>query len=271
MLFFKAGERIHEEEDIKIGNIPIELIRPNPYQPRRYFSQNAIQELSNSIKAVGLIQPITVRKAGEHYELIAGERRLRACKLAGFTTIKAVIQNMYDRDSAMVAMIENLQRENLNFFEEAEGYLALIREHGLTQDELAKKLAKNQSTIANKLRILKLPASVKKKIVSGSLTERHARALLRLHNESAQLKLLDHIIRNALSVKETEDMVERELDRIYGEEKDEPVIRMRGGYKIYINTIKKTIKKLESLGTHAVMKTEDAGDHININILVPKI
>ena len=270
MLFFKANEREREEDELRIGNIPIDLIRPNPYQPRRYFSQSAIQELSNSIKAVGLIQPITVRNAGDHYELRAGERRLRACKLAGFTTIKAVIQNMYDRDSAIVAMIENLQRENLNFFEEAEGYLALIREHGLTQEELAKKLAKNQSTVANKLRILKLPASVKKALVSSGLTERHARALLRLHNEQAQLKLLDQIIKGALSVKETEDLVERELNRLYGEEKDEPVIRMRGGYKIYINTIKKTVKKLESMGTRATVRTEDNGDHISINILVPK-
>lgn len=275
MLFTKANDRKTVDESPvapTFESIPIERIRPNPYQPRRYFSPEAIQELSASIKAVGLIQPITVRRTGENsYELIAGERRLRACKLAGFTEINAVIQsNMVDQDSAMIAMIENLQRENLNYFEEAEGYLSLIREHGFTQEELARRLSKNQSTIANKLRILRLPHSVKKLLISGSLTERHARALLRLHNEQAQLELLDVIIKRSLSVKETEALVEKELGRLYGEVHEAPPVRMRGGYKIYVNTIKRAVKKLEDMGTRAEMSTEDKGDRININIVVPK-
>ena len=219
-----------------------------------------------------MIQPITVRRIGESsYELIAGERRLRACRLAGFTHIKAVVEaNMVDQDSAMIAMIENLQRENLNYFEEAEGYLCLIREHGFTQEELARRLSKNQSTIANKLRILRLPHSVKKALITGGLTERHARALLRLHNEQAQLKLLDTIIKRSLSVKETEELVEKELNKLYGEAGDTPAIKMRGGYKIYVNTIKRAVKKLEDMGTRAEMSTRDDGDRICISIIVPK-
>ncbi len=273
MLFVRATEKKADYiETSTFESIPIDRIRPNPYQPRRYFSPAAIQELSASIVAVGLIQPITVRRIGESsYELIAGERRLRACRLAGFTHIKAVVEaNMVDQDSAMIAMIENLQRENLNYFEEAEGYLCLIREHGFTQEELARRLSKNQSTIANKLRILRLPHSVKKALITGGLTERHARALLRLHNEQAQLKLLDTIIKRSLSVKETEELVEKELNKLYGEAGDTPAIKMRGGYKIYVNTIKRAVKKLEDMGTRAEMSTRDDGDRICISIIVPK-
>jgi len=162
--------RLARQEPVRITRkptlemIPIFAIRPNPYQPRKYFSDEAIADLADSIRQIGLLQPINVRRAGEGgYELIAGERRLRACKLAGLTEIKAIIlDSAYDRDIAMIAMIENLQRENLHFFEEAEGYQSLIREHGFTQEELATRLAKNQSTVANKLRILKLPASKRK-------------------------------------------------------------------------------------------------------------
>lgn len=259
---------------VTLETIPINKLRPNPYQPRKYFSDEAIAELAASIKEIGLLQPINVRKVGQdQYELIAGERRMRACRMAGFTHIKALVQtNAIDQDSATLAMIENLQRENLHFFEEAEGYQALIREHGFTQEELARRLSKNQSTIANKLRILRLAPTVKEKLLEHGLTERHARALLRLHNEAAQLRLIDFIAEEGLSVKSTEELVEKELDRIYGEVKDEPqnIIKMRCNYNIYINTIKKTVKKINQMGGAVTYDVAEKEDCIEVMLRVKK-
>lgn len=173
MIRFARQEQVRTVKQPQMELIPIHAVRPNPYQPRKYFSDEAISDLADSIRQVGLLQPINVRRVAAGYELIAGERRLRACKMAGLTEIKAIIlDGAYDRDIAMIAMIENLQRENLHFFEEAEGYQSLIREHGFTQEELATRLCKNQSTVANKLRILKLPRQVKDRIIKGGLTER---------------------------------------------------------------------------------------------------
>lgn len=263
------------EEASKVVFIDVNSIRPNPYQPRKHFADGSLEELCNSIKEVGLIQPISVVKKGEdNYELVAGERRLRASKLAGLTKIKAIIVSpMVEQDMALIAIIENLQRENLHFFEEAEGYQCLIREHGFTQDELAKKVSKNQSTIANKTRILRLSRQVKDKIVEGNLTERHARALLRLHNEEAQLRLIEKIVAEGLSVKSTEDMVEIELTHLYGEEKDEKackVVRLKYNYKTYVNTIKKTVSKISASGVNAVFDCVERADYLEVTVKIMK-
>lgn len=211
--------RMRERE---VARIPIDAIRPNPYQPRRVFAQDALEELCASIKQYGLLQPISVRKLGsDSFELIAGERRLRACRMAGMKFIDAIIFSTYEQDSAVIAMMENLQRENLHYMEEAEGYQNLIRDHGLSQDELARRLGKNQSTIANKMRILKLPMAVKRMLLQYSLTERHARALLRLHDEEMQMHVIQIIVQQNLNVKATEDLVERTISRMYGIEKEE--------------------------------------------------
>ena len=186
----------------EIKYIPIKSIKPNPYQPRKDFNRRALEELSQSIKTYGLIQPISVRKlCNESYELIAGERRLRASEIAELDEIPAIIVDYKDKDSAMVALIENLQRENLSYIEEAEGYYNLINDHGFTQQELAEKLGKSQSTIANKLRILKLPEDVKKTLVENQLSERHARALLKLPDDELKRKALEKIINNDFTVK----------------------------------------------------------------------
>ena len=183
-----------------IEKIPIHLVHPNPYQPRRTFSEQSIEELARSIARYGLIQPIVVRRINAtHYELIAGERRLRASKRAGLSEIDAIIQRVGEQDSAVMALIENLQRENLHFFDEAEAYRNLLLEHGMTQEDLARKIGKNQSTVANKLRILKLTPAVKAAIMANRLTERHARTLLRIQDPRLQLQLIDQIRRESLS------------------------------------------------------------------------
>lgn len=251
--------------------LPVDYIRPNPYQPRRVFTEESINDLAHSIKQYGLLQPITVRKSSHsYYEIIAGERRWRAVCKAGFTHIKAFVQSAIDEDSAMIALIENLQRENLHFFEEAEAYQNLMKEHGLTQEELARRLGKNQSTVANKMRILKLPGSVKDLIVTYKLTERHARALLRLHNEEAQLKLIRDITQRNLSVKATEEIVEKLLPKLYGEvpadlSKQNVVCIMRD-YRIYLNTIKKALSRIKKSGVKVSYQAQECKDKVSINI-----
>ncbi|MEI3416881.1 MAG: ParB/RepB/Spo0J family partition protein [Christensenellaceae bacterium] len=238
------------------------------------LSQKSIQELADSIRQIGLLQPINVRRCGDgKYELIAGERRLRACKLAGLSYVKALITStLSDQELASIAMIENLQRENLHFFEEAEGYQSLLREHGFTQEELAKKLSKNQSTIANKLRILKLTRNVKDKILTTGLSERHARALLRLHNEKAQLELVDKIAGEGLSVKATEDLVEKELKKLYGEEPkpQRGAFRIKCSDAVYINTLKKSLAKIHALGVNTDLCYEQKDGYLEVVIRIEK-
>ena len=193
-------DEIKETEEIKrdvpktVCQIPIHAIMPNPYQPRRSFDSESLEGLTESIKKYGVLQPITVRRlfSGE-YELVAGERRLRASALAGMLKIPAIIANLNDSDSAVVALVENIQRENLSFMEEAEAYRNLLYQHGLTQEELALSIGKTQSSVANKIRLLKLSKLIREIIKDHRLSERHARALLRLKTEEEQLKALEKI------------------------------------------------------------------------------
>lgn len=267
-----GGMRALEENKI-IVNLPIDSIAPNPYQPRKEFSSNAIEELSASIKEYGILQPINVRRIGrDSYELIAGERRLRASKLAGMNNIPAIVVEVVEQDSAVIALIENLQREDLNFMEEAEGYFNLIHDHGMTQEELAKKVGKKQSTIANKLRLLKLTPEIKSIILANGLTERHARALLKLPDEALQKKALAAVVKRSLNVKKTEELVDKLLDDIAAAKEDRPEKRIRGkiNYNIYINTIKNTYKEILKTGYKVEYGQVDKGDYVEITLKVPK-
>lgn len=263
---------LRESKTTSLELIPIDKIHPNPYQPRKYFELQAIADLSASIKQLGLLQPINVRRVGNAYELIAGERRLRACKMAGYTHVRALITVITDKESAMLALVENMQRENLHFFEEAEGFMTLIKEHGLTQEDLARRLSKNQSTIANKLRILRLPKQIKQKVKEYSLTERHARALLRLHNEEAQMRLVEKVAKEGLSVKSTEALVEAELQNLYGEvEKIESgTLRIKCNNTIYLNTIRKCLRKIQAYGANTELVYKEEAEHLKVEILIGK-
>lgn len=268
--------RMRERE---VARIPIDAIRPNPYQPRRVFAQDALEELCASIKQYGLLQPISVRKLGsDSFELIAGERRLRACRMAGMKFIDAIIFSTYEQDSAVIAMMENLQRENLHYMEEAEGYQNLIRDHGLSQDELARRLGKNQSTIANKMRILKLPMAVKRMLLQYSLTERHARALLRLHDEEMQMHVIQIIVQQNLNVKATEDLVERTISRMYGIEKEEEEqSRTRpskiSGFvrdtRLFVNSLRTVVQQMTDAGLNSKLESRDKEEGMEIKIWIP--
>lgn len=257
----------------EVSSIPISKIKTNPYQPRKFFSENAIKEVARSIREVGLLQPITLRSTASGYELVAGERRLRACKMLGMKEISAiVVPNMRECEAALLAMIENLQREDLHFLEEAEGYQSLMRQHGLTQEELGRRLSKSQSCIANKVRLLRLPRSIKEKIISYQLTERHARALMRLPDESLQNKIADRAGREGLSVMATENLVEQELARIYVSEDDtQRKVRCHLGHTIYLNSIRHTIEKIRGCGAEIDVVREDKPDKVVLTIEIPKV
>ncbi len=258
-----------------ISYIPIEMIRPNPYQPRKFISQASLDELSESIKNYGVIQPVTLRKiSDDSYELVSGERRLRASQLAGLREVPAIIVDIMDEDSAILALLENLQREDLNFLEEAEGYYNLIQDHNLTQEELAGRLSKSQSTIANKLRLLKLPQKVREILIDNNLTERHARALLRLPDEETQLIILEQIVKKELNVKQTETLIDKYINEICSnndpkEVHKQSVKRALKDLRIYINTFKQAIDMMNKSGIAASLEQRDSDDYIEFVVKVP--
>lgn len=262
------------QRDLKIEHIAIDRVIPNPYQPRKVFSDAALQELANSILEHGLMQPITVRMIGNSYELIAGERRLKASKLAGLEIIPAVIVEVTTKDSAVLALIENLQRENLNFLEESQAYYKIMQDYGYTQQELANTLGKNQSTVANKLRVLKLSPTVQKLLVENNLTERHARALLKLPNEEYQLVALEKVIKQELNVKRTEQIIEQMLVDITKED----MIKHKANQKVksYIrdmrlvtNTITEAVNLIQKAGVDAKYTMKEHADSYEIRIKIP--
>jgi ParB family chromosome partitioning protein len=248
--FFKKQD---DDNNLKIVSIPIGQIAPNPNQPRKYFDSKAMEELSDSIAQYGLIQPITVRRCGRGYELIAGERRFRACIAAGLKEVPAVIIEADNNKSAILALLENLQREDLSFFEIAESYKSLIREQGMTQAEIALKMGKSQSSVANKIRLLKLPPRVKKLIRDYNLTERHARALLLLNDEEKQLDAVRTVFRDHLSVSQTEELVHEMLKEKTKKEQNVQISTIKD-VKVFKNTVKKALDIMKRGGVEAHME-----------------
>lgn len=293
MVHIMLENRVQEERNIKKENIKnmsyirIENIRPNPYQPRKQFNISSLEELCESIKQYGVIQPINVRRiSNSTYELVAGERRLRAATMAGLEEIPAIVVNIDDNDSAVIALIENLQREDLNYMEEAEGYNNLIKDHGFTQDELAQKIGKSQSTIANKIRLLKLGPLVKKILKDNNLTERHARALLKLHDEQLQMKVLKHVCEKGMNVKKTEELVDRAIERYTNKPNnlnntgnantpkeavhEKKFTRAIRDIRIFVNTIKQAIDLMKKSGVNAKAAQLDRGEYMEFIIRIPK-
>lgn len=257
------------EENITFVNT--ELISPNVYQPRKIFNEESIDELAKSIISYGIIQPLSVRKIGDNrFELIAGERRLRAAKKAGLKEVPVIFVDVTDKDSAAIALLENIQREDLNFLEEAEAFHNLIREHNYTQEALAEVIGKKQSTIANKIRILKLSVEIRRMLLENNLTERHARALLKLPTEEIQLRILKIVIKNGLNVKRTEELIEKELIKITednGSKDSKKKIKGIFSPKVYINTVKQVFDKY---GVPAQYSSKELEDKIQITITIPK-
>ncbi len=247
--------------------VPCEQIYPNPNQPRQYFDQEELINLAISIRMNGILQPVTVRQTEKGYELVSGERRLRASKLAGLISIPCIVIETTNVNSAILSLIENLQRQNLSFFEEALAMERLIEEYGLSQEEASRRLGKAPSTVSNKLRLLSLSPEARKKIIDNALTERHARALLKLKSEDV-ISVLDIIIEKKLNVVQTENYIESFLsDKT---EHKRQTKRMFSDVKIFLNTINNAVETMQKSGILADIKREDTGECYIYKIEIPK-
>jgi ParB family transcriptional regulator, chromosome partitioning protein len=259
----------------KVLNIPLAEIRRNPFQPRREFNDEETKELARSIQLYGVIQPIIVRKHGNGYQLIAGERRYRACQMIGMVTIPAIVQEMSDQRAAAVSLIENLQRKELNYFEEAEAYARLVNDFGMTQEEVAQRIGKSQATVANKLRLLRLPKEVRRFIITDNISERHARALLKLTSPEMQKEVLRLIYEKDLTVKETDELVDKLRENNLPQEpnqsgKGQQVSLVIKDARIFLNTIKETVNRAKSIGLEMTISERETEAEYEIVIRVPK-
>lgn len=242
-----------EKERVRVTNIPIDEIRPNPNQPRKNFDTIGLEELAASIAENGVLQPISVRRVHDGYELVAGERRVRASKMAGLLRVPAILVEADEKKSALIALLENLQREDLSFFEIAQGYQRLIRDQGITQEELAKKLGKSQSTVANKLRLLRFAPGVRAIISDCALTERHARALLHLTSEEMQCTAARTIYEQQLNVKQSEELIKDMLCSKAAKNRKIKIFAYHD-MRMFTNTIKQAIDIMRENGVWADMR-----------------
>lgn len=254
----------------RVRYIPINAVRPNPQQPRRSFDETALRELADSISAYGILQPLTVRDRGGVYELVAGERRLRAARIAGLREVPCLIAEVGEEDAALLALIENLQRRDLDYMEEAAAIARLIRRYGLSQQQAAEKLGKSQPTIANKLCLLRLSAPVIDCLRQYGLTERHARTLLRLTDPEQQLAAARHIGKRGLNVAQTEQYI----DRLTAENRTEPP-RRRPTYvikdvRLFLNSVERGVRLMQSAGVGAEVGRRDTEEEILLTIHIPK-
>ena len=256
----------------------IDDISPNPVQPRKRFDGEALGELSASIKSYGILNPLTVRLRGGRYELVAGERRLRAARLAGLREVPCILLDVNMEDAGLIALVENLQRKDLDFIEEATGLSQLIRMFGMSQEEAARRIGKSQSAVANKLRLLKLPPDVLDALRENGLTERHGRALLRLETDEQRRQALAFIVENSLTVAATDAYIdallsppEEEAAEDAPPEKEKPkrtfVLK---DVRVFLNTLTRSIDLMKQGGIDAGFKREETEDSLILTISIPK-
>lgn len=264
-----AREKV--EPSSGVVDLDVSTIVSNPFQPRSVFDEDSIAELARTIQTHGVIQPVVVRFRAGVYELIAGERRWRAVRQLGWTTIPAIVREMNDAQTASAALIENLQREGLTPIEEAVAYQQLLEMHGLTQESLAQRLGKGQSTIANKLRLLHLPEPVQQALLARQVTERHARALLALPSEEMQVKLLNETLERGWNVKQLEERVKAAIAKL---ERQTPKRAKKRGLsrdvRLAVNTIRQSLEMIEKTGFEVDCQENEDSDYIEFVIRVPK-
>ena len=243
--------------------LPARSIRPNPAQPRKVFRTEAMAELSESIRRHGVLQPLSVRRSGIGYELIAGERRLRAAQMAGLSEIPCIIMQMDDQESGMAAMIENLQRQDLDFIEEAMGISRLMESFEMSQEQVARMLGKSQSAIANKLRLLRHSPEVLDALRAANLTERHGRALLRLNGEEEKLSAIAEIVKQGMSVARTEKYIEALLS-------SRDASPRKANVSSFLNNLTQSLQKIQLSGVPAVSERRETDTQIVLTITIPK-
>ena len=243
--------------------LPARAIRPNPSQPRSLFREDALQELAESIRQHGILQPLSVRRINGGYELIAGERRLRAAQMAGLHEIPCIVMNMDDRESGLAAMVENLQRQDLDFVEEARGISRLMEQWSMSQEQAARLLGKSQSAIANKLRLLRHSSGVLQALREAGLTERHGRALLKLPTEEEKLSAIAVIAQQAMNVAKTEKYIQELLTS-----RERPPQRIN--LSVFLNNLNQSLARIQSSGIPAVSERRETEDRIVLTITIPK-
>ena len=253
----------------RIVDIPTEKIVPSRYQPRLVFDEEALRELALSIKENGLIQPITVRKIDDIYEIITGERRFRACKMIGFKEVPCYIMSPNENQAAQMALVENIQRENLTAIEEAKSYLQIMRQSDLTQEQVAQKVGKSQSAVANKIRLLNLPIEIQDAVMETKITERHARALLTVPSDR-QKEVFHHIVAAEFNVRQTEDYIASLDDIPKKKHKHQKTKGFSRSTQIAVNTINQSIKLINKMGIQAKVETEDRPQEVCMIIRFPK-
>ena len=250
--------------------IPTEKLLPNPYQPRKQFKSEELLGLSESIKENGVLQPILVKRINnsDYYEIVSGERRLRASILANCQEMPCIVIECSGENSAMYSIIENIQRSDLSFFEEANAISHLMNSFGLTQAEIGKRLGKSQSALSNKLRLLRLPAEVRYFIEREGLTERHARAILKLSDQNQMWRVLNAVKEKHLNVEQTEEMIERMTDNTVKARHN--VVRIFKDVRIFVNTVNKAIETMRSAGIDASTNKTETDDYIEFYVKIPK-
>lgn len=253
----------------QVLELPVDSIQPNPNQPRSIFSPAELQELSDSIAQLGILQPLTVRKSGDHWELISGERRLRAAQLAGMTTVPCLVMQTDAETSSLLALVENIQRRDLDVWEEAIALRRLITLYHLSQDEVARRVGKSQSAVANKLRLLKLPPDVIDILRQAQLTERHARALLKLDSGEAQRKAAQYIVRHNLTVAQSETYIAKLCQAEEKPHTPSPILRIKD-VRLFFNTLRRSVSLMEASGLHTQYTKEEVDDGVRVTIHIHK-
>lgn len=257
---------LRTETATRVINISVDKLQPSPHQPRRVFSHEELRSLADSIKQDGILQPLVVRAQSGGYFLIAGERRLRAAKLAGLTEVPCIVHDADEQSAAVLSLTENIQRENLSFYDEAVAIRNLCDLLGLTQEQVAERIGKSQSAVANKLRLLRLPQAQLDRLVAGGMTERHARALLKVQDDEQREQLIDKILARRLTVEETERQVEALLNETPKGKKTVAIKDIR----LFINTINKAVQALKQQGLDADTNKRETDYFIEYTVYIPK-
>lgn len=256
--------------DKQVLELPVGEILPNPAQPRRVFDVQALGELADSIRRHGILQPLSVRRQGDHWELVAGERRLRAAKLAGLLTVPCLPAQVDDRESALLALVENLQRRDLHYFEEAAAIAAYLQTSGVTQEEAAQELGRSPSAVANKLRLLRLSPACRTALIESGLSERHARTLLRLTDEAEQLDAIRTIREKHLNVAQTEQLVERRLQALQTTPPAGRRTFILKDVRLFLNSVDRGLRLIREAGVQAQAGREETEEEIVLTIHLPK-
>ena len=253
----------------RVQYIPLGRIRPNPQQPRRSFDEEGLAELAASIRSCGILQPLTVRRAGEGYELVAGERRLRAARIAGLREVPCLVAQVGEEDSALLALMENLQRRDLDCWEEAQAIARLISRYGLSQEEAARRLGRAQPTVANKLRLLRLPEDVRALLRENGLTERHARALLRLQDPEVQRRAAGDMVRRGMNVAQAEAYVEKLLQSAQVTPPRGRSTYIIKDVRLFLNSVDRGLHLMRQAGVDAGWDRQDTDREILLTIRIP--